>query len=246
MSYFPVALSGQTTLTKIDCMSKSTPPKEDPNQPLIISYLTLRKAVGVLGFILPVVLVIGVPVLSQCKSIQESISNYYYTKMGNYLVGTLCAVGLFLFCYKGYDLKDTIASRVACVFALGIAFFPTTGPDKSGICNFIQRNSEHWVATCHNIFASLFFLTLAYFCLVLFVKTSGHPTKQKKKRNAVYKVCGYTILACIILLLLYFKTGKLQEMLKDYKPVLVLEALALWAFGISWLTKGEFILKDSK
>lgn len=227
-------------------MSKSSSSKNDPNQSLIISYLSIRKAVGILGFILPVVLVIGVPVLSECKGIQESISDYYYTKMGNYLVGTLCAVGLFLFCYKGYELKDTIASRVACVFALGIAFFPTTGPDKTGICNFLQRNSKEWVGTCHNIFAALFFLTLAYFCLVLFVKTSGHPTKRKKERNIVYKVCGYTIVACILLLFLYFKIDKLQEILKAYKPILVLEALALWAFGISWLTKGEFILKDNK
>jgi hypothetical protein len=227
-------------------MSKAASPKNDPNQPLIISYLTLRKAVGILGFMLPIVLVIGNMILSECKDVQNSISDYFYTKMGYVMVGTLCAVSLFMFCYKGYELKDTIASRVACVFALGVAFFPTTGPDKSTICNFLQRNSEHWVSNFHNIFAALFFITLAYFCLVLFVKTSGHPTKRKKERNVVYKVCGYIILACIVFLLLYFKIDKFQEMLKDYKPVLVLEALALWAFGISWLTKGEFILKDNK
>jgi hypothetical protein len=227
-------------------MSKSTPQNNDPNQPLIISYLTLRKAVGILGFMLPIVLLIGNMILSQCKEVQDSISDYFYTKMGYVMVGTLCAVGLFMFCYKGYELRDTIASRIACVFALGIAFFPTTGPDKLGMCNFLKRNGEHWVSTFHNIFAALFFLTLAYFCLVLFVKTSGHPTKRKKERNVVYKICGYIILGCIILLFLYFKIDKLQEMLQDYKPILVLEALALWAFGISWLTKGEFILKDNK
>ena len=227
-------------------MSKAIFSKDDPNQPLIISYLTLRKAVGILGFMLPIVLLIGNMILSECKDVQNSISDYFYTKMGYVMVGTLCAVGLFMFCYKGYELKDTIASRVACVFALGIAFFPTTGPDRSTTCNFLQRNGDHWVSTFHNIFAALFFLTLAYFCLVLFVKTSGHPTKRKKERNVVYKICGYIILACIVLLFLYFKIDKLQEMLKDYKPILILEALALWAFGISWLTKGEFILKDNK
>jgi len=227
-------------------MSKATSKNDDPNQPLIISYLTLRKAVGILGFLLPIVLVIGNFILSECKDVQDSISDYFYTHVGNYLVGTLCAIGLFLFCYKGYELKDTIASRVACVFALGIAFFPTTGPSTSLVCNFLHRNSESWVSTFHNIFAALFFLTLAYFCLVLFVKTSGHPTKKKKERNVIYKICGYTILACIVLLFLYFRIDKLQEALKNYKPILVLEALALWAFGISWLTKGEFILKDNK
>ena len=227
-------------------MSKAISPKNDPNQPLIISYLTLRKAVGILGFMLPLVLLIGNMILSECKEVQDSISDYFYTKMGYVMVGTLCAVGLFLFCYKGYELRDTIASRIACVFALGVAFFPTTGPDSSALCNFLHRHGDKWVGTVHNISAALFFLTLAYFCLILFVKTSGNPTKRKKERNIVYKICGYVILACIILLLLYFKIDKLQEMLGNYKPIFVLEALALWAFGISWLTKGEFILKDNK
>ena len=227
-------------------MNTNASPNGNADSSLVISFLTLRKAVGILGILLPVGLAIGVPLLSECRQIQDSISDYYYTKMNSFMVGTLCAVGLFLFSYKGYEKRDTIASKFACIFALGVAFFPTTGPAAASICNFLHWNSDPWVGTIHNISAALFFLTLAYFCLFLFVKTSGHPTKRKKKRNVVYKICGYTILACIVLLFLYFKIAKLQEMLKDYKPIFVLEALALWAFGISWLTKGEFILKDNK
>ena len=28
--------------------------------------------------------------------------------------------------------------------------------------------------------------------------------------------------------------------------ILIFETMCLWAFGIAWLTKGEFILKDGK
>src|ERR1051325_3592085 len=97
-------------------MSKFNSPNNDPNQPLIISYLTLRKAVGILGCMLPIVLLIGNMILSQCNEVQDSISNYFYTKMGYVMVGTLCAVGLFMFFFKGYELKDAISSRSACVF----------------------------------------------------------------------------------------------------------------------------------
>ena len=225
-------------------MDENSPTNNDPNQQLVISYLTLRKAVGVLGILLPVVMAIGLPVLSKCICIQDSISDYYYTKMGNFMVGTLCAVGLFLFSYKGYGRRDTIASKLACVFAIGVAFFPTSGPDSSSICNFIHRNSSSFVSSVHDVSAALFFLTLAYFSLFLFTKSSGNPTKQKLTRNKIYKVCGYTILLCILLLFLYFKIPWLQSGLKDYKPVFILETIALWAFGFSWLTKGEFILKD--
>ena len=34
--------------------------------------------------------------------------------------------------------------------------------------------------------------------------------------------------------------------LQHLDPVFWLESIALWAFGISWITKGELILKDDK
>jgi len=218
--------------------------KTDHDQQLVISYQNLRKAVGILGLLLPVALASGVLLFSNCNFIQDSISDYYYTKMGNLFVGVLCAVGLFLFSYNVYERKDMIASKLACFFAVVVAFSPTTGPDAGSACNLLHRNSPAWASTIHDIAATLFFLTLAYFSLFLFTKSSGHPTDNKKKRNKIYKVCGYTILSCILLLFLYFKVPAIQSLLVDYKPVFILETVALWAFGFSWLTKGEFILKD--
>jgi len=36
----------------------------------------------------------------------------------------------------------------------------------------------------------------------------------------------------------------LQLKLDDYKPIFILETIALWAFGASWLVKGQFLLTD--
>ena len=54
------------------------------------------------------------------------------------------------------------------------------------------------------------------------------------------------MLICLTLIAVYMLF--LQERypsLRDLKPVFWLEAAALVAFGISWLTKGETIFKDA-
>ena len=218
--------------------------QDDPQQDLLISYLTLRKAIGILGIFLPFVLVAGVFSLSECKTVLPTISDYYYSKMGHVFVAVLCAVGLFLFTYKGYEKKDMIASKLACIFALGVSFFPTYGPKLSNPCNYLQHNSTPAISTVHDISASLLFITFAYFCLFLFVKTSGNITPQKIKRNKIYRICGYTILGCILMVVLYSTIPPITSALENYKPIFIFETIALWAFGFSWLTKGEFILKD--
>ena len=88
----------------------------------VISYLTLRKAIGLIGILLPVVLA-GVYMLLASKIIfQASISAYYYTSMRNVLVGALCAIGVFLFAYRGYGWQDNLCTNAAGAFAVGVAW----------------------------------------------------------------------------------------------------------------------------
>lgn len=100
--------------------------KSESVDPQLISYLTLRKAVGILGIIFPIVLIVGSVICCGCSEVQSSISAYYHTGMRNLFVGLLCAIGLFLFAYRGYDSADAITGNIACLFALGVAFFPTS------------------------------------------------------------------------------------------------------------------------
>jgi hypothetical protein len=185
--------------------------------------------VGVLGVGLPVVLSMEGFALCRCGEIQASISDYYSLRTRDVLVGTLFAVGWFLFTYHGYDRRDDIAGNLACVFALGIALFPNSGSPV--------------VRRVHFFSATAFFSVLAYFSIVLFTKTAGHPTSMKLARNVVYRVCGGVMLACIALIAVYFLF--LQDTaVSGLKPVFWLESAALWAFGWSWFVKGETLLKD--
>ncbi len=218
---------------------------EQKNNFYLIHFLTLRKIVGLLGIVLPIVLVLGSIFLFHCDQVETSISNYYHTNMGNVFVGIICAFSVFLFAYKGPQKIDGIMGNIAGTFGAIAAICPTTIKDDICLPNgMVPASHPNLIGIIHLISAALFFLTLAYFSLFLFTKTSGIITAQKLRRNKVYKVCGYVMIGCILLLIPYFAFPSMKPQFNSYKYVFVLETLALWAFGFSWLTKGEAILKD--
>jgi hypothetical protein len=208
-----------------------------PPDPLVLSYLALRKAVGIVGFALPFALGIGGFLLSR-QGIQITMSAYYYTGMRNVFVASLCSIRIFLMSTRGYDLNDEITGRLAAFFAIGIALFPTTPAVDA-------TSHAKTIGTIHLSCAALFYLTVAFISIVLFTKTSegSVPTPQKLQRNTVYRVCGFAILACISLILL-FELLPNKTALEKLTPVFWLESIASAAFGVSWLVKGETILKD--
>ncbi len=216
------------------------------NSSFIISYLNLRVGLGFVGFFLPIILIIGSFIFGNCSQIQPSISHYYYTVMGNYFVGSLCAVAMFLFFYKGYSKTDSIVANIAGVCALLVAFFPTD-PVSDSLCQFVTNNRNGSVNAIHYAAAALLFSSFAFFCLVLFTKTDAinAMSVHKKSRNKIFVTCGIIITVCIVLLAAFNIIGSLQNVIEKYKPTLILESIALFAFGLSWITKGEMFLKDN-
>jgi len=208
-------------------------PKSSAPDSLIISYMTLRKLVGLLGISLVPVLVLGSLILDHPKYIQVSVSAYYHTRMGNALVGIVCGISLFLLSYNGYTRRDSIVSKLAGLFALGIAFFPTSAIDVK----------DDIFSKLHYLTSGIFFGLLSYMSIFLFTKTSGNMTPEKKKRNRIYRVCGI-IMAISVICIPLDSLPAVHDRIIFLKPTLILEAFALVSFGLSWLTKGEFLLKD--
>jgi len=216
-------------------MEKNVSITPDDAKMYVISYNTLRKSVGILGIVLPIILVLGVFILDRQPQPLNSISSYAHTKMENGFVGIMCAVALFMFSYLGHDKRDNISGHLAGIFALGIAFFPNNTSDP-----LMWRNVIHLCS------ALLFFSTLIYFSLCLFTQTDQEVmSAQKKNRNKVYKICGYAMIVCIGLIIIYM--AWLVDIWPNhgcFQPVFWLESFALLAFGISWITKGQVIYKD--
>ena len=134
---------------------------------------------------------------------------------------------------NSYERQDNIAGDFGCFFALGVALFPTSGAG--------------WEQALHFVFAAGLFLVLSYFSLFLFTKSKSEEdiTPEKRIRNRIYRASGVVILICIALIGLYYWQLK-NTAISALKPVFWLESLALWAFGISWLIKGETLFKDSE
>lgn len=228
-------------------MAKLSQNQQVSNQDMVISYLTIRKAVGYLGLSFPFILALGTWLIGQCPCLEDSVSAYYYTVMGSYFIGTLCAVGLFLFSYKGYDPIDQILSKAAAIFAVCIAFLHTNAKSRCPGCNIYTTPDSTFLNTAHFLTAAFFFTIMAYMSLFLFTKTNPNqqPTKQKLQRNKIYKVCGY-LMVFFLILIPCLRIPAIPISFFDYRPEFWFEAIVLGAFGVSWLTKGEVLLKDKK
>ena len=209
-----------------------------PPESLVIHFLTLRRIIGILGVALPFVVWIGARLLFNTTML-ESISAYYYTPMRDVFVGILCAIGVFLFSYRGYGRRDDVAGYVASLFGIGVALFPTAPAGKSlDVFGMI-----------HSACAVLFFSTLTYFSLFLFTKTNPDeiPSRRKRQRNIIYRICGGLMAASLLLMLIHaFLPKDLNESIKGYCVRFWLETVVIVAFGVSWLTKGQAILWDRK
>jgi hypothetical protein len=202
------------------------------------TYLFFRRCLACVGFTFPFILVIG-RWIYQGPGILDSISAYYYSVMNNFFVGVLCAIGSFLICYR-YERKDDILGDIAGFFAIGVALFPTA-PDVGA------TQPQMVIGVFHYVFAVGFFVTSATFALWLFRKTdpTKDPTPRKRLRNLIYLICGITIVACLVLIFIH-RILPDNSWLQPLHPDFFLEFIALLAFGISWLVKADWILKDKK
>jgi hypothetical protein len=195
----------------------------------IYSFRALRKSIGWIGILLPFSLMLGVFLIFKGPIPLYSISQYYYSGMRDLMVGALCAIALFLFFYKGYNPWDLWTANIAGISALGIAFFPT-----------VQSGPQDLSGNIHFISATIFFITLAGISFFLFTKKNPNPTRQKAKRNLIYRSCGIVIFCALIALGLFYRFFDSDTS----HFVFWTETIALIAFGISWLVKGGTLYSD--
>jgi len=113
-------------------------------------------------------------------------------------------------------------------------------------------------STIHYLSAIFLFGFLAWFALFVFTAVEDHQRrpdgglKQTKIiRNAFYYVAGGTIIFCTVALLLYALLSRFTSIDMSWwnrgNWTFWFEAIALLAFGLSWLVKGRFInwLRDN-
>ena len=205
-----------------------------------ISYLTMRKAIGYIAMIFPFALIIGT-LFGGLTPMQNSISAYYWTTSNIIFVSMLVTFGIFLLSYNGYDKVDKWITSIAGASMLIVAFFPCEGsPVPDYLFMFLPVKTS---AIIHYTAAISTFSLMGIMSLFQFTKGNS-KTEQKKKRNLVYKVSGITIFATIALMVIVQIIPHGREVTDVVRLWYWLESIILWAFGVSWLVKGEAILRD--
>ena len=241
----------------------------DYAEPRVLSYLAVRRALGLLGLALP--LVLWLYATPYGGGMRPSISEFYHSHMGDVFVGILCAIGVFLFSYQGYPrqpgerLSDKWVAMVAGLGALGVALFPVRPPDAAVACDAGPRYDVmqgvgriafncpvaaevHWRALpiLHFASALVFFVCLAIFALVLFPKgrrRADGRIRWTAPENLVYLLCGLAILTAIVALGVYAGLTRIAQetaaALRARDYVFWWETVAVVAFAVSWLVKGK-------
>lgn len=241
---------------------------------LVLSFLAVRRAVGILGFFLPCALFAYA--LLTGEGLRLSISGYYYSPMREVFVGTLLAQAVFLWSYEGYRepgrlITDKLMARIAAISVALVALSPThpveaasktaapsaqvAPPGSGSVLDCLLTHGptsghpgvDYNLMQCllgpqlgprlHAIAAVVFFVALAIYCLVLFVRGPAKtPTEATEHR--LYRFCGWTILVCVGLIALLLLT-KVDAAIQGLRPIFWLETVACFAFATSWAVKGQ-------
>jgi hypothetical protein len=201
----------------------------------------LRFCVGLVAMALPFVLIAGNAVLLRKLTLLGSMSGSYYTGMRDVFVGSMCAIGVFLICYR-YEQPDDILSTVAGSLAILVALCHTTPDDPT----IHVSATGTLVGRVHLFAAAALFLLLGVFCVYLFTRThpDAEPTRRKRARNRVYRVCGLFIFAAVAAAAASNAIPLATR--QAVRPLYWCETVAVLAFGIAWFVKsGTLILKDA-
>lgn len=230
-------------------LAKKTPSIDDD---------ALRRTVGVLGIILPILLPMWTCLTSDSSQLLPSLSHYFFTTAGSFFTITLSALALFLIIYNGYDNRDHWVSSFAGVCALLVVICPTGPLDElqdgkfSAITMVTGYESNPLRESIHFLAAVLFISALAYMSLFLFtLKDKNIPahevTKEKKQRNRIYRFCGIGMAATLLIgggFYILRSTLNLTEQIDNSNLIYWIEAICILLFGISWFVKGKTIFLD--
>lgn len=159
----------------------------------------------------------------------NSISATYFANSNMCMIGALCLCSFFLFTYRGYDLGDRIYTIVSAVSALLIVACPCAAApmDYMGLFALPTQISN----VIHMMAAIILFGSFALMTLTQFTKG------RHKRRNTIYRICGWTMLAFMALVGISTIAG-----LPGYLTM-ICEAGMLEAFSFAWIVKSGAIRK---
>lgn len=196
------------------------------------SYFSLRIGLALLAFAFPLLLI-----ALAGGNLIDSISAYYHQPPGgdggliwrqprDVFVGILCAIGAFLWLYKGYRTRENVALNLAGLAAIGIALFPTDLGDEITTATGLV----------HGICAVTYFLAIAFVCLFEAKATLPllHDEAKQRLYAMAYRLLGVLMVGLPLLVVALHWVPRAAE---EGGAVFWLEFVAIYVFAAYWIVK---------
>jgi len=207
----------------------------------------LRLGVGLVGILLPILLIAGNWLAGDKVIVPSSMSGSYYTSTRDLFVGSLCALGVFLIGYRHTKVQDR-CTWFAGLCAIAVAFAPTAPTPP--------KTEAHWVNYLHHAAAGALIFMLGLFCIVVFTDfskragnlaqwaTQTQDSLRHHRLSGLYLLCGAIVFASGGLALY---TGLRPTAWSTGWPSLYcFEAIAVFAFGLAWVWAGFELGRTSR
>lgn len=240
-------------------VNRFQPDASEPTKHIDFDQETLANLVAVIAFGLPVVLLIGAAFPAVC--FHTSISGFYYSRfLGGVFVGSVSIIAVLLLAYRGQGKRERNLATLGAFLAILVAWMPTKGPKcetgshqfRAFLLETASKEPEYtyslseFAGNSHLVAAALFFLLLAYFAAFVFTREVEGVHKEfggnklsdtKARRNKYYRRSAFVIVGCVAVIGLSWLIE--IPFWNELRLTFVFEAIALCAFGFSWLVKGR-------
>jgi hypothetical protein len=179
------------------------------------SYLYLSLGIGLIAALLPVLLVIA-----GGYEAHDSISSFYHDTDGparDIMVGSLCAVGVFLFLFHGLSKLENWLLNFAGIAIVAVALIPSPGDTTYGS------------ALIHRGAAIVFFVLIGVVAVFL---SKGRVKDIKDEAKKRWFATAYNIVGILMVAL-----PGVVALLQGSHWVLQAEWAGIWLFSIYWFLK---------
>lgn len=233
---------------------------------ILRSYSVLRWCMSGLGFILPLLLVIGGVKswwwISAPLAVQNSLSAYYHAGSSctaldgvyrDLFVGILAAIAACCVIYSGFGKLENWLLNVAGICLAGVAFFPTDWPEPQvlkacqatpGFEDYVPSQLLGLPVNIHFTAAIVFFIAIMVVNIYTAMDTVKLIEEDGKRAfwTAIFRFARFLMPISIgLVLLLRLATG--TSIIGD-RLVLWIEWAGIWAFSVYWLLKSIEILSS--
>lgn len=204
---------------------------------ILQTYFTLRASMGVTALAFPVVLALGGWAVFALPY-QASLSDYYYTPLGDVFVGMLIAIGASLTVYRGYSPREDWILNLAGILAVGVALIPPervfeTVEAAAGLDALTRGGPLFSSSFLHGACALSFFAAIGWVCIFHAKDTLELiPVPIVVRRyKQLYRLIGSLMIAAPV------GAGVLSAVIDSGRMLFWAEAFAVWVFAAYWLTK---------